>query len=90
MRPLIACLSLGAIGLMPLFIGAAVTEPQQTPPVPVVIAPTDAAYKVIDITRISVGSGQTPASTLENVLNDFAAQGWKLSSVSNSFIILSR
>ena len=90
MKPLIACLSLGALGLIPMFIGAAVTEPQQTPPVPVVITPTDAAYKVIDVTRISVGSGQTPASTFENVLNESAAQGWKLVTVSNSFIIMSR
>ncbi len=90
MKPLFACLALGAISLMPTFIGAAITEPQQTPPLPVVIAPSGAAYKVVDVTRISVGSGQTPASALENVLNDFAAQGWKLVNVSNSFIILSR
>ena len=90
MKVLIACLALGSISLAPVFIGAAVTEAQQTPPVPVVITPTDAVYKVIDVSRISVGSGQTPASTLENVLNDAAAQGWKVVTVSNSFLILGR
>ncbi|MDB6119432.1 MAG: hypothetical protein JWO08_3213 [Verrucomicrobiaceae bacterium] len=90
MKTLIACLTLGIISAVPMLIGAPVTEAQQAPPVPVIVTPTDAAYKVIDVSRLSVGSGQTPAATLENILNELAGQGWKVVTFNNSYLILSR
>ncbi len=90
MKVLIACLSMGVIGLLPMLIGAPVTEAQQAPPVPVVITPTDAVYKVIDVSPLSVAQGQTSASTLENILNELAGQGWKVVTFNNSYLILGR
>jgi hypothetical protein len=65
---------------------------QQTPaqPVPVVVQPTIAQYKVIDIGQITVPPRGSPAASLENLLNDLAAQGWRLVSISGSIMIMSR
>lgn len=48
-----------------------------------------ARYKVIDISQIPVGNGMAAAQTLEALLNDLAAKGWRVVAISGNLIILS-
>ena len=66
------------------------TQAQPQAPIPVVIQPTITQYRVIDISQIAVAPRESPAAMLEGMLNQMAAQGWKLVTVSGSIIIMSR
>jgi Domain of unknown function (DUF4177) len=48
-----------------------------------------ARYKVIDISQIPVGNGMAAAQTLEAMLNELAAKGWRVVAISGNLIILS-
>ena len=65
-------------------------QAQSLDPVPVVIAPVQLQYKVIDLGRIAPGANMAASDTLELILNQMAAQGWKVVTSSGSFLILSR
>jgi hypothetical protein len=58
--------------------------------VPVVISPTSHPYKVIDMGKVNIAVNQTPAGTLEIILNELGAQGWKVVTTSGSFVILTQ
>lgn len=60
----------------------------QPDPVSVIVNPSPKQYRVIDIQRIIVGLGQAPVATLEAVLNQMGAQGWKVVATSGSFVIM--
>ena len=60
------------------------TQAQQ--PVPAVAG---ARYKVLDMSQVPLGKGMTSAQTLEAMLNELAAQGWRVVAISGSLIILS-
>jgi len=62
----------------------------QQPAVPVVVNPTPKQYKVVDIGQIPVAPGRNSAGTLEAVLNEMGAQGWRVVATSGSFVILMR
>ena len=47
-----------------------------------------AKYKVIDMSQIPLGNGRTSAQMLEAMLNEMAAQGWRVVAISGSLIIL--
>ena len=55
-------------------------------PAPALAGPT---YKVIDISQIPVGNGMAAAQTLEVMLNELAAKGWRVVAISGNLIILS-
>ena len=71
-------------------LGTSSSQAQQQGPIPVVIAPRQLQYRVVDTAHILPGANQTVAGTIENLLNEAAAQGWKLVTISGSLIILSR
>lgn len=60
----------------------------QQPPVAVIVNPSPKQYRVLDIGRFAVANGQTPAGTLEGILNEMGAQGWKVVATSGTFVIL--
>jgi hypothetical protein len=65
--------------------------PLQVPvqnPVPVVVNPSPKQYRVIDIGRIAVAKGQTPAGTMEAILNEMGSSGWIVVATSGSFVIM--
>ncbi len=82
---IVPALALAAIAFCP-----STSHAQQQGPIPVVITPRQLQYKVVDTARIVPGANQSVAGTIENILNEAAAQGWKLVSISGSLIILSR
>lgn len=90
MKATLLCLALGITAAMAVVVDPPNSNAQQQAPVPVVITPTGAQYKVIDIAQIPVGNNQTPAATLEVLLNELAAQGWKVVTTSGTLIIFSR
>ena len=57
---------------------------------PVVISATVHPYKVIDMGKVAVGGNLTSAQTLEAILNEFGAQGWRVVTTSGSFVILTQ
>lgn len=65
--------------------GGSLRAQGQQPP----LAVAGAKYKVIDISQISLGNGMTAAQTLEALLNNLAAQGWRVVAISGNLIILS-
>ena len=69
---------------------APLSQAQQTDPVRVVITPTQIQYRVLDLAHIAPGTNLSSAQTLEQILNELGAQGWKVVTTSGSFIILSR
>ena len=73
-----------------LLLGAQSLPAQEQAPVAVTISPSQKSYKVIDIGRLSVAQDHTPASTLEAVLNQLGADGWKVVATTGNFIILQR
>ena len=80
-------LALAALVFSP---GANGQQPLESGPVPVVITPTRLQYKVLDLGRIAPGANMAASDTLEGILNQMAAQGWKVVSSTGSFLILSR
>jgi hypothetical protein len=62
--------------------------PAPADPAPVVVTPTVERYLVIDTSRVPVGGPQRAAATLESILNEHAAQGWRLKETMPPFIIL--
>ena len=79
-----------AIGLVAFFFDTPIIKAQDAAPAPVVVVPTAATYTVLDITRINLGRNQDPAQTLEAILNELAAEGWRVVTTAGSFIILSK
>lgn len=76
-----------------IIVGAIVTiqaqqAAPQPSPLPVIVNPAPKQYRVIDIGRINVGLGQTPVATLEAILNEMGAHGWKVVATSGSFVIM--
>ena len=80
-HPLISRLIAG-LSLLLILGGSSEGKAQQ----PVTVA-ANISYKVIDISQIAVVKG-TPAQTLEAILNDLAARGWRVVAVSGNLIIL--
>ena len=68
--------------LIPCGDSRSVPAPQPAPAV------AGASYKVIDISQIPVGNGMAAAQTLEALLNDLAAKGWRVVAISGNLIIL--
>ena len=65
-------------------------ESQPPAPVSVVIAPTQGQYRVLDLGRIAPGTNLSASDTLQGILNQMAAQGWKVVTATGSYLILSR
>ena len=82
-----ALLISGALVFRSPAIQAQQPEPQQAA-VPVVVNAAPTQYKVIDIGTIAVAKGRTPAATLEAILNEMGAQGWKVAATSGNYVIL--
>ena len=82
-----AVIIVGAIVTKSPVLQAQLAAPQQAP-VPVIVNLAPQQYRVIDIGRFAVANGQTPAGTLEAILNEMGAQGWKAVTTSGTFIIL--
>jgi len=63
-------------------------------PAPAVAAPLSAAaaeqYLVLDTSRVPVGGPQRAGATLESILNDYGAQGWRVRTTMSPFIIFAR
>jgi hypothetical protein len=61
---------------------------------PAAAAPLSAAaaeqYLVLDTSRVPVGGPQRAGATLESILNDYGAQGWRVRTTMSPFIILAR
>ena len=70
-----------------LIIKSPMIQAQQAP-VPVVINPAPRQYRVIDISQIAVANGRTASGTLEAILNEMGAQGWRVVTTSGSLVIM--
>jgi hypothetical protein len=63
-------------------------EPTRT--VTTITAPAVEQYRVLDASQIPIANRQNAPSTLENVLNELAADGWRVRTTMGSTIILAR
>ncbi len=90
MKATLLCLALGLTAALAVVVDPPNSTAQQQAPGPAGITPGGAQYKVIDIAQIPVANNQTPAGTLEIVLNELAAQGWRVVTTSGTLIIFSR
>lgn len=59
-------------------------------PFPTVTAPPPEQYRVIDTSTIPVANRQSGPGTLENVLNQLGAEGWRVRTTMGSTIILAK
>lgn len=83
----VAVIILGAIVTKSPVIQAQLAAPLQAP-VPVIVNPAPKQYRVLDIGRFAVANGQTPAGTLEAILNEMGSQGWRVVATSGTFVIM--
>lgn len=81
----IAAIPLIALGLI---INPSQAVQTQQEAVPLVNQQGAGQYKVIDIGQISVARGGSASGTLEVILNDAAAQGWRVAAGSGSYVIM--
>ena len=85
---IVAAFALGALALKSQTVTVTAPPIPIQNPVPVVVNPTPKQYRVIDIGRIPVGKGQTPAGTMEAILNEMGNSGWNVVATSGSFVIM--
>ena len=60
----------------------------QQAPVSVVINPAPKQYRVIDLGVIPAAAGRTLAGSLEAILNEMGAQGWKLVTTTGNLVVM--
>jgi hypothetical protein len=88
--------NIAMIALAALLVGFAIPQlssvevPQTTTIVPQVNAPPVEQYLVVDTSRVPVGSAGKAAPTLEAILNEAGAQGWRVRSTLPPFVIFAR
>ena len=46
-----------------------------------------ANYRVVDLSKLTVEKGRTAVQSIEGVLNEMAAQGWRLVAISGDLVI---
>jgi hypothetical protein len=79
-----------------LLVGAAIPRlssvelPATAPVQPLVSSPPAEQYLVVDASQVPVGNPKRAAPTLETILNDYGAQGWRVRTAMPPFIILAR
>jgi|GEM_PF-3339436 len=90
MKTKTTCFNAVLAGLLALLLFTPAGNAQQPGPVPVVITSRGLQYKVVDMSQIIMSGNQSAAGTLETLLNNLGAQGWKVVSTYGSLLILSR
>jgi hypothetical protein len=88
-------LTIVVVALAALLVGIALpplrsVELPATPAVPQVSSPPAEQYLVVDTSRVPVGGPQRAGPTLETILNEYGAQGWRVRTAMPPFIILAR
>ena len=46
-------------------------------------------YRVVDTVTIPLAAGRTPAESIEALLNDMSAKGWRMDTISGPLIVFS-